>query len=169
MSALFASLQSTQQRMWIQAEKPNRKPVRSTVVSLSPSAPLKEEGPSAMLIESSEGVSVVRNGRLFPAEIGLALKLGDRVVVPDGGSAQAVFQEQDGQAVLGTFQGGCNASLVYFSKKSGACSVVFDVHCGQVDLAMKSIDEGRLGGQGGSQAGRRAVGFHCYSKPIAGR
>lgn len=169
MSALSASLPSTQPRMWAQVEKSCLKPGRSSVVSLSPSAPLSDEGLNAMLIQCSPGVQIMRHGRLLVAEVGQVLTLGDRVVVPPAGHAQAVFQEQEGQAVLGTFEGGCDASLVYFSKKNGACSVVFDVFAGKVELSLSSISEGRLGGREAAHAGRRAVGFHCYSKSIAGR
>lgn len=118
--------------------------------------------PRATLVKSSEGVHLVRNGRAFLVSTGHVLKLGDQVVVPDGGCAQAVFQEQGGQFMLGTFESGTHASLVYFSRKNGACSVVFDVHRGRVDLSLSSQDQG----MDGVNPNRRVLGFHCYFKPL---
>lgn len=64
--------------------------------------------------------------------------------------------------MLATFDSGTHALLVYFSRKSGACSVVFDVHRGRVDLSLSSQDENtdRV------NPSRRVLGFHCYSKPL---
>lgn len=118
--------------------------------------------PMATLVKSSEGVQLVRNGKAFLVSTGHVLKLGDQVVVPDGGCVQAVFQEQGGQAILAIFESGTHACLVYFSRKSGACSVVFDVHRGRVDLSLSSHDESTDGGN----PSRRVLGFHCYSKPL---
>jgi hypothetical protein len=88
--------------------------------------------------------------------------------VPGHGWAQAVFQEQDGQALVGSFAGGTDATLAYFSRKADACSVVFDLVTGHVDLALTAVDAGALGA-GPAGQGRKAIGFHCYSQPIAGR
>lgn len=134
-------------------------------MALESSASLSSALPSATLIKSSEGVQVIRNGKAFLAGGGHSLKLGDRLVVPDGGAAQAVFQEHDGQSMLGTFEGGSNASLVYFSRKNGACSVVFDVHHGQVEMSLSSQSEST----DDSPPGRKVLGFHCYSRPVANR
>ena len=129
------------------------------------------EGPQALLVRASEGLRIVRGSAVLPAGAGCLLRVGDRLVVPDGGAAQAVFQEHDGQALLGTFGGGTDASLAYFSKDQGACSVVFDLVAGRVDMALSAI-----GGAAAfapsvecAPAGRKAVGFYCYSQAIAGR
>ena len=124
--------------------------------------------PVAMLTRVSEGVRIVRRNDVIAAQAGAVLQQGDRVIVPQQGGAQAVFQEQDGQALLGSFAGGTDATLAYFSRKADACSVVFDLVAGHVDLALSAVDAGVLGG-GPSGRGRRAIGFHCYSQPIAGR
>ena len=134
-------------------------------VGLAPSAASGGDLPRAALVQSSEGVQVVRNGKALLARGGHALKLGDRVVVPEGGCAQAVFQDQDGQTLRGTFEGGCNASLVYFSRKNGACSVVFDVHRGRVEMSLSSQRESQDGGR----PGRQVLGFHCHFRPVADR
>lgn len=128
------------------------------------------EGPVALLVRASEGLRIVRGSAVLPAAAGCVLRVGDRLVVPARGAAQAVFQEHDGQALLGTFEGGTDASLAYFSKDQGACSVVFDLVAGRVDMALSAIG----GGTGGrldhpAPAGRRAVGFYCYSQALAGR
>ncbi len=130
--------------------------------------------PVALLTRVSEGVRIVRRNDVIAAQAGALLQQGDRVIVPQQGSAQAVFQEQDGQALLGSFAGGTDATLAYFSRKADACSVVFDLVAGHVDLALSAVDMGALaalGALGGGPAGqgRRAIGFHCYSQPIAGR
>lgn len=170
MSALSASLRNPPQRMWMPAEKPAGNPASSASISLVRSTPVPDVAePGALLICCSEGVQIVRDGQVVPAVVGRELKLGDRVTVPAGGSAQAVFQEQDGQAVLGNFDGGSDAVLVYFSKKNGACSVVFDVFAGQVELSLSAIAASRLDGKARGGEERRAVGFHCYSRPSAGR
>lgn len=118
--------------------------------------------PCAVLIKSSEGVQVVRSGKAFSAGEGYRLRLGDRVLVPDDGYAQVIFQRLDGQSIQGTFEGGCNAVLVYFSSKNSACSVVFDVYRGRVDLSLSSQDEST----DGVNPSRRVLGFHCYTKPL---
>lgn len=124
--------------------------------------------PVALLTRVSEGVRIVRRNDVIAAQAGALLQQGDRVIVPQQGSAQAVFQEQDGQALLGSFAAGTDATLAYFSRKADACSVVFDLVAGHVDLALSAVDTGALGG-GPTDQGRRAIGFHCYSQPIAGR
>ncbi|WP_338497668.1 hypothetical protein [Delftia tsuruhatensis] len=127
-----------------------------------------QAAPVALLTRVSEGVRIVRRSDVIVAQAGALLQQGDRVIVPQQGSAQAVFQEQDGQALLGSFAGGTDATLAYFSRKADACSVVFDLVAGHVDLALSAVDAGMLGG-GPAGRGRRAIGFHCYSQPIAGR
>ena len=57
--------------------------------------------PVALLTRVSEGVRIVRRNDVIAAQAGALLQQGDRVIVPQQGSAQAVFQEQDGQALLG--------------------------------------------------------------------
>ncbi|KFJ11527.1 hypothetical protein DR66_1293 [Delftia acidovorans] len=142
-----------------------------------PRTPAREAGdgslhaqtaPVALLTRVSEGVRIVRRNDVIAAQAGAVLQQGDRVIVPQQGGAQAVFQEQDGQALLGSFAGGTDATLAYFSRKADACSVVFDLVAGHVDLALSAVDAGVLGG-GPTGRGRRAIGFHCYSQPIAGR
>lgn len=131
-------------------------------------SPHAQAAPVALLTRVSEGVRIVRRSDVIVAQAGALLQQGDRVIVPQQGSAQAVFQEQDGQALLGSFAGGTDATLAYFSRKADACSVVFDLMAGHVDLALSAVDAGMLGG-GPAGRGRRAIGFHCYSQPIAGR
>lgn len=131
-----------------------------------PLASLKKDKPDAMLIESSEGVRIMRNGKVFSAQVGQAIQLGDRVVVSQGASARAVFQEQGGQIVLGAFEGCCDATLVYFSRKDGACSVVFDVAVGKVELSMSPSVEAPQEGRRERRRKRTSIGFHCYSKSI---
>ncbi|MDR2325569.1 MAG: hypothetical protein LBE51_09255 [Acidovorax sp.] len=133
------------------------------VAPLPALAALKQDGPVALFIQSSEGVHVLRDGQKFSAKAGHVLKLGDRVMVRQGASAQAVFQEQEGQVVLGRFDSGCDASLVYFSRKKESCSVVFDVVSGKVELALKPLGEGL--DEEARDTKRQTVGFHCYSKP----
>ncbi|MGQ8879387.1 hypothetical protein ACUTR7_17885 [Delftia sp. NA_296.1] len=149
----------------------------SFVSAAVPRTPAREAGdgslhaqtaPVALLTRVSEGVRIVRRNDVIAAQAGAVLQQGDRVIVPQQGGAQAVFQEQDGQALLGSFAGGTDATLAYFSRKADACSVVFDLVAGHVDLALSAVDAGVLGG-GSSGRGRRAIGFHCYSQPIAGR
>lgn len=130
--------------------------------ALESAATLNGVLPSATLIGCSEGVEVVCNGKAFQAGGGHTLKLGDRIVVPEGGDVQAVFQEHDGHSMLGTFKGGTNASLVYFTRKNGACSVVFDVHRGRVEMSLSSFFENT----NGVKPNRRVLGFHCYFKPL---
>lgn len=126
------------------------------------------DGPVALLTRVSEGVRIVRRNDVTQALAGVLLRQGDRVIVPGNGWAQAVFQEQDGQALVGSFAGGTDATLAYFSRKADACSVVFDLVTGHVDLALTAVDTGALGASPAGQ-GRKAIGFHCYSQPIAGR
>lgn len=134
----------------------------------SPHEQAAQTAPVALLTRVSEGVRIVRRNDVIAAQAGAVLQQGDRVIVPQQGGAQAVFQEQDGQALLGSFAGGTDATLAYFSRKADACSVVFDLVTGHVDLALSAVDAGVLGG-GPTGRGRRAIGFHCYSQPIAGR
>ena len=140
----------------------------STCVA-SPSAQTgqKKEESVALLIESSEGVRIMRNGQAFSAKVGHVLKLGDRVIVREGASARAVFQKQGGQVVQGIFHSQSDASLVYFSQKKGSCSVVFDVTAGKVELSLAPFGEDFQDTQSAQRSKRTAVGFHCYSKPIA--
>ncbi len=126
------------------------------------------QGPAALLVQASEGVCIVRHGVVMPALAGGMLELGDRIVVPAAGRAQAVFQEQDDQVLLGSFDGGTDASLAYFSRKQGACSVVFDLVAGHVDMALSTL-EGAERATPSVVPGRRAIGFYCYSQAIAGR
>lgn len=169
---------SAAQRKWMLFEKPSGKPLmapaaaavqpvaQSRMAMIEPGA----EGPVAMLVQASEGVRIVRGGAVLAAQAGGMLQVGDRVVVPAEGRAQAVFQEQDGQMLLGSFEGGTDASLAYFSKTQGACSVVFDLIAGRVDMALTSIGGAGLGrNMNSSEPGRKAVGFYCYSQAIAGR
>lgn len=129
------------------------------------------EGHQALLVRASEGLRIVRGSAVLAAGAGCLLRVGDRLVVPDGGGAQAVFQEHDGQALLGTFEGGTDASLAYFSKDQGACSVVFDLVAGRVDMSMSAIGGTAAAASCASSVppGRKAVGFYCYSQAIAGR
>lgn len=181
MAALSLSLASVAlSRLRTSPDRAHSKPVNvpaSFVSAAVQRAPVRECGeagahaqaaPVALLTRVSEGVRIVRRNDVISAQAGVLLQQGDRVIVPQQGSAQAVFQEQDGQALLGSFAGGTDATLAYFSRKADACSVVFDLVAGHVDLALSAVDAGVLGG-GPSGRGRRAIGFHCYSQPIAGR
>lgn len=178
MAALSLSLAGVAlSRLRTSPDRARSKPLNapaSFVSAAVPRAPAHETGgvsahaPVAMLTRVSEGVRIVRRNDVIAAQAGAVLQQGDRVIVPQQGSAQAVFQEQDGQALLGSFAGGTDATLAYFSRKADACSVVFDLVAGHVDLALSAVDTGALGG-GPTGQGRRAIGFHCYSQPIAGR
>lgn len=174
-------LDAAAQRKWLWFDKPCSRPQVAPAAAM-PSVAMGRramvepgaEGPAALLVRACEGLRIVRGSAVLPAGAGCLLRVGDRLVVPAGGGAQAVFQEHDGQALLGTFEGGTDAALAYFSKDHGACSVVFDLAAGRVHLAMAAI--GGTPGSGGPArpenfvpAGRKAVGFHCYSQAIAGR
>lgn len=181
MAALSLSLAGVAlSRLRTSPDRARSKPLNvpaSFVSAAVPRTPAHEAGgvsthaPVAMLTRVSEGVRIVRRNDVIAAQAGAVLQQGDRVIVPQQGSAQAVFQEQDGQALLGSFAGGTDATLAYFSRKADACSVVFDLVAGHVDLALTAVDAGALGALGGGPTGqgRRAIGFHCYSQPIAGR
>lgn len=128
----------------------------------------EEDAPQAMLVECSAGVRIVRQREALYVCAGDVLLRGDRVIVPTGGGAQAVFHEQAEQAVMGRFEAGCNAALVYFSRKSGACSVVFDVLDGRVGLFLSTIRQNALPGGRPGRTERMVVGLHCYFRPVTG-
>lgn len=128
------------------------------------------DGPVALLTGVSEGVCIVRRNEISQAQAGAVLRQGDRVIVPGQGYAQAVFQEQDGQMLTGRFEGGTDARLAYFSRKDGACSVVFDLAAGHVDLSLTALPRTALNtGAGEGAPARRAIGFHCHAQAIACR
>lgn len=126
----------------------------------------EESEPQAMLVECSAGVRIVRQSEALYAGAGDVLLRGDRVIVPAGGGAQAVFHEQAEQAVMGRFEAGCNAALVYFSRQGDACSVVFDVRDGRVGLFLSTIRQGTLPGGRPARSERTVVGLHCYFRPV---
>ena len=72
-----------------------------------------------MLTRVSEGVRIVRRNDVIAAQAGAVLQQGDRVIVPQQGGAQAVFQEQDGQALLGSFAGGTGRHAGVFQPQGG--------------------------------------------------
>lgn len=133
-----------------------------------PACAPEDSEPQAMLVECSAGVRIVRQSGALYAGAGDVLLCGDRVIVPTGGGAQAVFHEQAEQAVMGRFEAGCNAALVYFSRKGGACSVVFDVLDGRVGLFLSTIRQNALPGGRPGRAERTVVGLHCYFRPVIG-
>ncbi len=58
----------------------------------SPHAQVAQAAPVALLTRVSEGVRIVRRSDVIVAQAGALLQQGDRVIVPQQGSAQAVFQ-----------------------------------------------------------------------------
>lgn len=175
------SVDSAAQRKRVGSDKACARPLMAPVATM-PSVAMGRramvdpgaEGAAALLVRASEGLRIVRGSAVLPAGAGCLLRVGDRLVVPAEGGAQAVFHEHDGQALLGTFEGGTDASLAYFSKDQGACSVVFDLVAGRVDMAMSAIGATGAAAHGahsghGAPPSRKAVGFYCYSQAIAGR
>ena len=120
----------------------------------------EESPPQARLLQSSEGVLILRDGYAHSARSGLLLQLGDRVMVPRQGQAQFIFHEQGSKALLGRFEGGSIASLVHFSKEDGACSVAFDVLSGKVHLFMEAIG-GNCLWVGRNTSGQTTVRIYC--------
>lgn len=172
----LADVAPQRKRMYVEkpCSKPLLAPAAAAIASAAwprPAQPEREaEAPIAMFVRASEGVRIVRKSVFLAVEAGGVLQLGDRILVPADGGAQAVFQEQDGQVLLGSFDGGTDASLAYFSRRSGACSVVFDLLTGHVDLSLSTMRRSRLDGEPPSSAqGRKAIGFYSYTQAIAGR
>ncbi|MEQ6474987.1 hypothetical protein [Comamonas sp. wu1-DMT] len=89
---------------------------------------------AAKMAQASEGVQIIRNGVALPASTGTTLQLGDKIIVPANGTAKAVFNGQDGQAIVGTFVGGTEATLT----DGGAGTTLLDLASGDVDVAPAS-------------------------------
>ena len=90
-------------------------------------------GPATMS-QVSPGVQIVRNGETLMAQPGSALQVGDKIIVPADGSAKALFQGKDGQTLVGTFEGGTQATLTQ-RDGDGAGAMVLDLASGNVQVA----------------------------------
>ncbi|MES2423287.1 MAG: hypothetical protein V4562_02585 [Pseudomonadota bacterium] len=90
-----------------------------------------------VLSDASKGVEIVRGGTRLPAEGSAALQLGDRVIVPEGGSANVAFpaSASNPNPLVGVFSGGSEAVIGVKTIAPGVDQVVVDLAAGDFIVA----------------------------------
>lgn len=89
----------------------------------------------ATLSQANAGVQIVRGGQTMTGRAGEALLIGDKLIVPDGSSAQALFKGPGGQALIADFTPGTEATLAYRTTDEGVGAPVLDVASGHVEVS----------------------------------
>lgn len=92
---------------------------------------------SGVLSGASKGVEIVRDGARIPVDAATALQVGDRVVVPDGGTANVAFPASaaNPNPLIGVFSGGSDAVIGVKSLAPGVDQVVVDLAAGDFVVA----------------------------------
>lgn len=92
---------------------------------------------------ATKGVEIVRDGAHIPVDQATALKAGDRVIVPDGGSANVDFPASaaNPNPLVGVFAGGTDAVIGVKSLAPGVDQVVVDLAAGDFVVAPPDLSQ----------------------------
>ncbi|MES3009339.1 MAG: hypothetical protein V4738_01035 [Pseudomonadota bacterium] len=136
-------------------------PVYNAPAAVAPSAPVG----LGSLSGATPGTQIIRGDVRVPVNGDTALMVGDRVVVPQGGSANVTFPGPAGKTPLnGVLSGGSDATIGVKQLASGAEQVQVDMAAGDLFVAMPeeagdaSVAVRKKGAAGGSMLDNFALG-----------